>query len=46
LATTRAFAVETAESTLGELMGVDDAGEDECYAAIRRGAFWDTTGSP
>jgi transposase len=34
LATTRAFAVETAESTLGELMGVDDADEDECYAAM------------
>jgi hypothetical protein len=34
LATTRAFAVETAESTLGELMRVDDADEDECYAAM------------
>lgn len=34
LATTRGFAAETAESTLGELMGVDDAGEDECYAAM------------
>jgi transposase len=34
LATTRGFAVETAESTLGELMGVDDADEDECYAAM------------
>jgi transposase len=34
LATTRGFAAETAESTLGELMGVDDADEDECYAAM------------
>jgi transposase len=34
LATTRGFAAETAESTLGELMGVEDADEDECYAAM------------
>jgi transposase len=34
LAITRGLAAETAESTLGELMGVDDADEDECYAAM------------
>lgn len=34
LATTRSFAAETAESTLGELMGVEDADEDECYTAM------------
>lgn len=34
LATTRGFAAETAESTLGELMGVDNADENECYAAM------------
>ena len=34
LATTRGFAAETAESTLGEWLGIEDADEDECYAAM------------
>ena len=34
LATTRGFSAETASSTLGELLAVQDADEDECYAAM------------
>ena len=34
LATTRGLSSETLESTLGELLGVEDANEDECYAAM------------
>jgi hypothetical protein len=34
LATARGLSSETAESTLGELLGVEDASEDECYAAM------------
>jgi hypothetical protein len=34
LATVRALSSETLDSTLGELLGVDDADEDECYAAM------------
>ncbi|MBI5853867.1 MAG: IS1634 family transposase [Nitrospirae bacterium] len=46
LAVTRGLSAETAESTLGELLGVDDADEDECYAAMdwlleRQGAIED-----
>lgn len=43
---TRAVSAETAESTLGELLGVENADEDECYAAMdwllaRQGAIED-----
>ena len=34
LAITRGLSAETLESTLGELLGVGDADEDECYAAM------------
>jgi len=34
LAITRGLAAETLDSTLGELLGVDDADEDACYAAM------------
>ncbi len=34
LATARGLSAETGESTLGELLSVDDADEDECYAAM------------
>ena len=34
LALTRGLSADTAESTLGELLGVDDADEDACYAAM------------
>jgi len=34
LAITRGLSAETAESTLGELLGVEDADEDECYSAM------------
>jgi transposase len=34
LAIARGLAAKTLESTLGELLGVDDADEDECYAAM------------
>jgi transposase len=34
LAITRGLSEETAESTLGELLSVEDADEDECYAAM------------
>jgi transposase len=34
LATARGLSSETLESTLGELLGVEDANEDECYAAM------------
>lgn len=47
LATTRGLSEQTAESTLGELTGCEDADEDECYAAMdwllaRQGAIEDT----
>lgn len=34
LAITRGLSAETLDSTLGELLGVDDADVDECYAAM------------
>lgn len=34
LATTRGLSAQTAESTLGEMLGVEGADEDECYAAM------------
>jgi transposase len=34
LAISRGLASETTDSTLGEQLGVDDADEDECYAAM------------
>ena len=34
LATVRGLSSETLDSTLGELLGVEDADEDECYAAM------------
>ena len=34
LATVRGLSAETLDSTLGELLNVDDADEDECYAAM------------
>jgi len=34
LATVRGLSSETLDSTLGELLGVGDADEDECYAAM------------
>src|SRR3990170_1649038 len=34
LATTRGLSAETVDSTLGELLGVEDADEDECYEAM------------
>jgi len=34
LAVARGLATETTESTLGELLGVEDSDEDECYAAM------------
>jgi transposase len=34
LATARGLSAETGESTLGELLAVEDADEDECYAAM------------
>lgn len=34
LATTRGLSSRTADSTLGELLGVQGANEDECYAAM------------
>ena len=34
LAIARGLSAETLESTLGELLGVEDADEDECYAAM------------
>jgi hypothetical protein len=34
LATARGLSAETGESTLGELLGVEDADEDDCYAAM------------
>jgi hypothetical protein len=34
LATTRGLSSETLDSTLGELLGVEDADEDECYSAM------------
>ncbi len=34
LAITRGLSSETLDSTLGELLGVEDANEDECYAAM------------
>lgn len=34
LATVRGLSAETADSTLGELLGVQGADEDECYAAM------------
>lgn len=34
LAITRGLSAETTESTLGELLGVQDADADECYAAM------------
>jgi transposase len=34
LATVRGLSSETLDSTLGEMLGVDDADEDECYAAM------------
>lgn len=34
LATARGLSSETLDSTLGELLGVEDADEDECYAAM------------
>jgi hypothetical protein len=34
LATARGLSAETGDSTLGEILGVEDADEDECYAAM------------
>jgi transposase len=34
LATARGLSAETSETTLGSLLGIDDANEDECYAAM------------
>jgi hypothetical protein len=34
LAIARALSAETAESTLGEILGVEDATDDDCYAAM------------